>query len=392
MMTQAWEQAMKRHEVILKALGGQITWIAAAEIIGITPRQMRRLKWRYEHGGSVLDRRLGQARNRVKEEIREKVAALYREQYFDFNVKHFHEKLQKEHGIRQSYPWTLNFLHEVGLVKKQTKRDKHRKKRERRPLEGMLIHLDGSEHHWRGEAHGKWDLLATLDDATGEVYSAFFVPEENTASVLKILSATIEAKGIFCSLYTDRASHFVYTPKAGERPSKELRTQCQRALDRLGIRIIAANSPQARGRGERLWKTFQGRLPQELRIHKIIEIEAANEFLKAVFIPAHNQQFKVAAKDAGSAFVPLLPGVDLNKIFSIQHERMVGNDNTISYKKKIFQLPESSLRYSFTGCRVIMHEHTDGTYSVSYGPQHVATYDKNLKLIETQNKPKDNAA
>ena len=394
MQAQLWEQLMKRQEVLIRASSGQITWIAAAEILGVSARHMRRIKKQWERNGALelLDGRRGPAKNRVHEEIREKVATLFREKYFDFNVKHFHEKLRSEHGVRQSYPWTKNFLQEIGLVEKHTKRDPHRKKRERRPLEGMLIHLDGSEHKWRGEGYPKWDLLATLDDATGEVIEAFFVPEENTTSVLKIISATIASRGIFCSLYTDRASHFVLTEKAGQRPSKELRTQCQRALDRLGIRLIPANSPQARGRGERLWKTFQGRLPQELRINKIIDIEEANKFLKEVFIPAHNKQFKVESKEQGSAFIPLLPGTDLEKIFSIQHERIVGNDNTISYKAKTFQLPESSLRYSFAGCRVIIHEHTDGTYSINYGPQHIARYTNKIDLMEIGNKPKEKAA
>lgn len=394
METQAWERAMKQQEVILQAFNKQISWIAASEILGVSARQMRRIKKSWEKKGAraLLDLRRGPARNRVGEEIRQKVVALYREQYFDFNVTHFHEKLQAEHGIKQSYPWTLKLLQDTGVVKKYTKRDPHRKKRERRPFEGMLIHLDGSEHKWRGESHPKWDLLATLDDATGEVFEAFFVPEENTASVLKIIAATVKAKGVFCSLYTDRASHFVTTEKGADRPSSQFRTQCQRALDRLGIRLIPANSPQARGRGERLWKTFQGRLPQELRINKIVEIEKANTFLKEIFIPAHNKQFKVESREQGTAFVPLLPGVDLDKIFSIQHERIVGNDNTFSYKRKIFQLPESTLRYSFAGCRIIVHEHADGTYSVNYGPQHIASYNENLELIKTFDKPIGKAA
>ena len=148
-------------------------------------------------------------------------------------------------------------------------------------MPGMMLHLDGSSHRWIGEEGPKWDLLATLDDATNEVYDAFFVPEENTRSVLQILRNTIDKKGVFCSLYTDRASHFVVTEKAGEKAEKRIRTQCQRALDNLGIKLIVAYSPQARGRGERLWRTFQGRLPQELRVAKIIELDSLQQFRKS---------------------------------------------------------------------------------------------------------------
>lgn len=390
-----WERAMKRQEILLQAFNGQINWVQAAEILGISARQIRRIKKAWEKAGSpaLVDKRYGgSAWNRVDDAIRNRVTQLYREQYFDFNVKHFHEKLQAEHGIKQSYNWVLWLLQESKLVAKNRMRDKHRKRRERRPLEGMMIHLDGSDHRWLGESHPKWDLLATLDDATNEVYDAFFVPEENTVSVLQILSTTIEKRGVFCSLYTDRARHFVVTDEAGQRPSKAIRTQCQRALDQLGIKLIAANSPQARGRGERLWRTFQGRLPQELRLNKIKNIIEANTYLRSVFIPDYNKRFNIESKEKGSAFVPLASLHNLNQIFSIQHERIVSSDNTISYKTKTFQLPESSLRYSFARCRVTIHEHLDGTYSVSFGPHSIAKYSSALELMENQNKPKKKAA
>lgn len=392
----AWErarEAMKRYEVIQKGLEGKLTWIQVAEILGLTTRQVRRMKKQFETDGqqAFLDRRFGiKAWNRVPEEIAEKVLKLYRDQYFDFNALHFHEKLKADHGITQSYYWVLTLLQRTGLVTKYRKSEPHRKKRERRPLPGMMLHLDGSSHRWVGEERPKWDLLATLDDATNEVYEAFFVREEDTRSVLQIVWNTVEKKGAFCSLYTDRASHFVVTEKAGEKAEKRIRTQCQRALDNLGIKLIVAYSPQARGRGERLWRTFQGRLPQELRVAKITDIEKANAYLMDIFIPNYNEQFKITAKERGSAFTKLLKGIKLDQVFSIQTERVVGNDNTISYKTIRFQLPESSLRYSFARCKVTLHEHLDQTYSVTFGPSLIARYDaQGNELRKSQKTPKE---
>jgi transposase len=384
---QQWERTMKRHEVILKAIQGEITWIQAAEILGLSCRQMRRIKKSYEEKGTqgLLDHRIGSpAWNQVPSEVVQKVLKLYREEYFDFNVKHFHEQIQSEHGIQQSYPWTLYTLQNAGLVPKQNTREKHRKRRERRPLPGMMIHLDGSDHQWIGESLPKWDLLATLDDANNEVYHAFFAPEEDTRSVLSILRTTIEQQGVFCSLYTDRARHFIVTDKAGEKPDPSIRTQCQRALDQLGIRLIPAYSPQARGRGERLWRTFQGRLPQELRRAGVQSIDNANSYLLEKFIPHYNERFKVSPSQAGTAFVPVLAGQDLNRIFSLQYERIVTNDNTVSFKKRVLQLPQSSLRFSFARCKVTVYEHLDGSFSIGYGAHALGTYDSNGILIEIE--------
>ena len=391
-----WErarEAMKRYEVIQKGLDGKLTWIEVAEILSLTARQVRRIKKRFETEGerAVWDRRYGiKAWNRVPEAIEQKVLKLYRDQYFDFNVKHFHEKLKADHGITQSYEWVLVFLQRHGVIARHRKFEPHRKKRERRPLPGMMLHLDGSSHRWVGDEGPKWDLLATLDDATNEVYDAFFVREEDTRSVLQILWNTVEKKGAFCSLYTDRATHFVVTPKAGEKVDKRIRTQCQRALDQLGCRLIPAYSPQARGRGERLWRTFQGRLPQELRVAKITEMDEANAYLRATFIPNYNQQFKVKPKERGTAFTRVVAGIKLERVFSIQCERTVNNDNTISYKAIRFQLPESSLRYSFTRCQVTLHEHLDQTYSITFGPALIARYDAQGKELRKPEKaPKE---
>jgi transposase len=390
MHQQAWERAMKRQEIILRAMSGKINWTQAADILGVSARQMRRLKYRYEKLGAkyLVDQRFGKPSwNRIEGDIVKKVMALYREKYFDFNVKHFHEKLENEHNIYQSYTWVKNILHDSGLVRKTSKREKHRKKRERRPMVGMMLHLDGSEHHWLGEDKPKWDLLVVLDDANNEIYAAEFVPEEDTRSVLRILHSVVDKKGIFCSLYTDRATHFIYTPKAGEKPDPSIRTHCQRALDHLGIRLITAMSPQARGRSERIFRTIQGRLPQELRLARICTLEQANQYLKEIFIQNLNKQFKVESKEKTSAFLEIPYRMDLDKIFCLRYERVVNNDNTIQFKNKTFQIPQSHLRYHFVKCKVTLFEHLDGTLSIGYGPHTLAKYSLNGQLLDNSQQP-----
>ena len=261
----AVERTMKIQEVILRALAKKINWWQAAEILGISDRQMRRWHRRYEAYGyeGLYDRRRGKpSPRRVPLETVEKVLGLYREKYFDFNVRHFHEKLGEEHDIKLSYMWVKLALQGAGLVKKGRKRGVHRKRRPRRPLPGMLLHLDGSEHGWFQDQ--RWyDLIVILDDATSEIYYAQLVEEESTRTVMAALREVVEQKGCFCALYSDRASHFFLTPQAGEPVDHQRLTQVGRALEELRIEMIPAYSPQARGRGERNFQTWQGRLPQD---------------------------------------------------------------------------------------------------------------------------------
>jgi len=282
----AVERAMKVHEVIMRAMSKEIAWFQAAEIIGISCRQMQRWKRRWENHGyeGLLDRRRGQpSPKRIAVPVLQEVLRLYREQYFDFNVRHFHEKLVAQHNIKLSYTWVKTALQMAGLVKRARKRGKHRKRRERRPLPGMMLHIDGSQHSWF-EDGCYYDLIAIMDDATNEIYYAQLVEAESTCTVMTALRAVVETKGLFCSLYSDRASHFFLTPKAGEPVADKHLTQVGRALLELGIRPIPAYSPQARGRSERAFRTWQGRLPQELRLRGIKTLAAANEFLRAEYL------------------------------------------------------------------------------------------------------------
>src|SRR5437899_3468610 len=264
----AMERAMEVQEVILRAMAKRITWWQAAEIVGIGDRSMRRWRERYQEFGydGLFDKRRGKTSpRRVPMALAEQVLQFYREKYFDLNVLHFHQKLVEEHGIRLSYTWVKLALQGAGLVARERKRGVHRKRRQRRPLPGMLLHIDGSQHRWYQDE--RWyDLLVILDDASSEICYAQLVEAESTRTVLQALREVIEQRGIFCGLYSDRASHFFLTPKAGEEVDRGRLTQVGRALSQLGIERIAAYSPQARGRGERNFQTWQGRLPQELRL------------------------------------------------------------------------------------------------------------------------------
>ena len=318
----AMERAMKVQEVILRALAKKITWWQAAEIIGISDRHMRRWRERYEEFGydGLFDRRRGKpSPRRVPVATVEKVFALYRETYFDLNVQHFHEKLKPDHGIELSYTWVKQALQGAGLVGRGRKRGVHRKRRERRPLPGMLLHIDGSRHQWFQDE--RWyDLIVILDDATSEIYYAQLVEEESTVTVMAGLKEVVERKGIFCALYSDRGSHFWLTPKVGGKVDPHRPTQVGRALRDLGIQMIPAYSPQARGRSERNFGTWQGRLPQELRLHEIRSLEAANRFLRESYIAEFNRRFQTVAAQRGNAFV-FRSSRDLDLIFSLQFER-----------------------------------------------------------------------
>ena len=376
----ARERTMKVQEVILRALAKKLTWWQAAEVLGISDRQMRRWKKRYEAYGydGLYDRRRGRpSPRRVPVETVEKVLGLYREKYFDLNVQHFHEKLVEEHCLQLSYTWVKLALQGAGLIAKGRKRG---------------VHLDGSPHRWFQDE--RWhDLIAVMDDATNQVYYAQLVEEESTLTVMAALRQVIEERGVFCALYSDRASHFFLTPKAGEPVDRSRVTQVGRAMKELGIEMIAAYSPQARGRSERAFGTWQGRLPQELRLAGVRSLEEANRFLRERYLAEFNRRFQVAAAESGHAFVRAT-GRDLDRIFSIQHERTVSRDNTVSVDHRVLQIERSRWRATLAGCRVIVCEHRDGRLSLRYGPHLLGRYDAEGPLLppETTTARKTKAA
>ena len=371
----AMERAMKVQEVMLQAMAKKITWFQAAEIMGISDRHMRRWRERYEEGGfrGLFDRRRGKpSPKRVPMAVLERVLELYREKYFDFNLRHFHEKLASKHQIELSYSWVKGVLQGAGLVARGRQRGVHRKRRPRRPLPGMLLHIDGSRHQWFQDE--RWyDLIVILDDASSEIYYAQLVEEESTVTVMVGLREVIERKGVFCALYSDRGSHFWLTPKVGGKVDPHRLTQVGRALREVGIRMIPAYSPQARGRSERSFGTWQGRLPQELRLHKIASLEAANIFLREHYIAEFNRSFQVAAAQRGSAFLACRRR-DLDLVFSLQFERAVNRDNTVSFQNLSLQIEAVRWRATLAGCQVTVHQHLDGTLSLTHGPHLLGRY------------------
>jgi transposase len=291
---------MRFEEVYDRFQKGSLTTQEAADLLNISVKVFYVKRVRYEEEGyeGLYDRRLGKASpHRAADEEVKRITKLYEERYRGFSVKHFYEFASREHGLKYGYTWTKTQLEKAGFVKKSKRGGDHRLRRERRPMSGMMIHQDGSKHDWIPGLGYQIDLIATLDDATSEITSAFFVEEEGTESSFQGIKETIEKHGLFCSLYTDRGSHYWYTPEAGGPVDKSQLTQVGRALKQLGIQHIAAYSPQARGRSERMFGTLQSRLPQELSLHGITTLEAANKYLKDVYLPRHNKQFTVEAKE-----------------------------------------------------------------------------------------------
>ena len=373
---------MKFEVVLERCRARNLSQFEAAEILGVNERTFRRWRDRYEDEGldGLYDRRLGMASaKRVPVDEVERVLALYRERYRGFTVKHFHEKLVSHHDFRWGYTWTKNTLQAAALVSKAKRRGAHRRKRPRRPLPGMMLHQDGSSHEW--VAGQWWDLIVTMDDATSEIYSAFFVDEEGTMSSFRGLAEVIARHGLFCTLYTDRGAHYWHTPDAGGKVDRDNPTQVGRALNQLGIEMIAAYSPEARGRSERAFGTLQDRLPKELRLAGITTMEDANRFLREVYLPAHNARFAVPPEQPGSAFVPDRMAA-YRDILCVQEDRTVGNDNTVRYRGLSLQIPEHAHRRHFVKVKVRVHRYPDGALAVFHGPRRLARYDQNGNVLE----------
>ena len=361
----------------------RLSALEAAEMLGMSERSFRRYRRRYEDDGldGLFDRRLDKASaRRVPADRIEWVLEQYRTRHTGWTVKHFHDHLCAHHGFAWSYTWTKTTLQRAGLVSKAPRRGAHRRRRPRKPCVGMMLHQDGSRHEWL-PGQPALDLIVTMDDATSEIYSAFFVDEEGTMSSLRALSEVIGERGLFCSLYADRASHYWHTPDAGGKVDRDNPTQVGRALQRLGIELIPAYSPEARGRSERMFGTLQKRLPQELRLAGITGIDEANRFLKEVYLPQHNARFALPAEDQGTAFVSFAGALD--DILCIQEERTVSNDNTVRYKRRLLQLPADRHRRHYVKATVRVHEYPDGTLAVFHGPRCLARYQTDGEPIDT---------
>lgn len=373
---------MTRKQVILKVVQGKLTWLQAADILGITARHMRRIRQNVERFGELAlrDGRGGRPRRkRIPLETIKELCRLKSEVYQDFSIRHFYEKATEKHGLQLSYTWTRVVLQEAGLAEKAAGRGKYRRKRERRPMVGMLVHLDGSTHQWIPGLPMQ-DLIVALDDADGRILYARFVAQEGTRSTFEALHHILTRHGRFCELYTDRGSHFCRTTSATQGPDDVQQGQVTRALKVLGIRQIFGRSPEARGRSERAFGTIQGRLPQELRAAGIDNYEDGNKYLERLFIRDFNRRFTVRPREAESAFMPIA-GLDLRLLLSSQHERTVRNDSTVTFGQLTLQLPKTAERRHYARCPVLVHEFIDGTLGVSYQGWLIARYDVSGTLI-----------
>jgi hypothetical protein len=373
-----WEVFVLRFEDAFEQYERRrLTAEEAGELLGMTGRNFRRLCVRYEEDGieGLRDRRIGKVSpRRAPAGELERMRELYRECYGDFTVKHFHEQLVKRHNYKLCYTVTKASLQAAGLVAKAKRRGAHRKKRVRRPWRGMLLFQDASTHRWIGALGHDLDLVVTMDDATGEIYSAFLVEEEGTMSSFLGLAETIAAQGLFSSFYTDRGSHYFFTRKGASKVDKKDLTQVGRALSQLGITHIPSYSPQGRGRMERVFGTLQKRLPQELRLAKIRTIAGANRYLKERFIPDYNARFGVPAAEPGSAFTPYV-GRPIEDVLCVQEDRVVGADNCVSYNGRSLQIPPQRHRQHYVRATVRVHEYPDGSLAIFDGPRCVVRFD-----------------
>ena len=364
---------------------GRLTQAEAAQLLGVCDRTFRRYMGKYDEGGldALMDKRLTQASHRCVpvDEVMQ-LTEQYQSRYLGWNAKHFHTWYRKDGGSR-SYTWVKSRLQEAGLIKRAKKRGAHRRRRERSALPGMMIHQDGSTHEW--VANQKWDLIVTMDDATNEHYSMFFVAEEGTASSFRGVQEVIEKRGLFSSFYSDRGSHYWHTPEAGGKVDKHNPTQFGQAMKRLGILMIAAYSPQARGRSERMFRTHQARLPKELALAGITDMEAANDYLRKVYMPAFNAEFSESAVVEGSAFVPWIGG-QLEDYLCERHERVVGHDNCVSFNNIKLQIPADQHRCHYVKAKVTVLRYPDGQLAILHGPRKIATFDKTGQAIKQKKK------
>lgn len=367
---------MTVQEVMLKALSGEVHWFRAAEILGWSPRTLRRWRERYEahgHSGLVDKRFLRPSRRQVPSGQLEQVLRLYRERYAGFNVRHFHQIATREHGVTVSYSFVKQALQAAGLVKKFRARGRHRRRREPRACFGEMLHLDGSVHEWFTGCDVRPCLIAVSDDATKRVLHAALYPSESTWAVMTSLAAVLRTEGLPIALYTDRAHWAFHTPKAKGPVDKGRLTQVGRALAHLGIEHIPSYSPQARGRSERLNRTIQDRLVNELRVAGITTLAAANHYLSAQFVPQHNATFARAARDPASAFVPF-GAVDLDAILCHEEARVVARDNTVTIAGRVLQIAAQPGRRSCVGLTVTVRQHLDGHYTITRGSQRLGTF------------------
>ncbi len=365
---------------------GRLTQEEAARLLGVCDRTYRRYLVRYEEQGmeGLIDRRLGQISHRSApvDEVMA-LADLYSRRYQGLTVKHFYSWYRRAHEGMRSYTWVKNTLQGKGLVHKDSRKGTHRRQRPRAPYIGMMLHQDGSTHEW---VPGKlWDLIVTMDDASNGHYSMFFIDEEGTQSSFQGVSEVIVEHGVFASLYTDRGSHYWNTPEAGGKVDKENLTQFGRAMRQLGIEMIPAYSPEARGRSERAFRTHQERLVKELAMAGITEMKQANAYIRDVYLPAFNDEFAVSAEEPASMFVPWA-GTPLQDILCEQYERTVGNNNCVKFDALTLQIPADKYRFHYVKVKVRVHRYPNGNLAIFHGHRKLIAFNSKGKEVSKLNK------
>lgn len=372
----AWEQAMRVQDVILRAISGEIHWFQAAEILQMTPRNLRRWRERYERWGynGLVDKRRCPSKRRVPWSELARVLQLYRDRYAGFNGRHFHEIVQREHGVELSYSYIKQALQQAGLLRTRKARGRHRRRREPRGCFGELLHLDGSRHPWFAlDPDARATMITIVDDATGGVLYAQLWEQETTRAVMSGLAHVLRTEGLPMALYTDRAGWAFHTPKATGPVDKTRLTQVGRALDQLGIEHIPAYSPQARGRSERMNRTLQGRLVNEFRVAGIRTVVQANAYLRDVYLPQHNATFRRPPREPETAFIPL-GAADLNAILCQEDQRVVAPDNTVVVEGQLLQITPQAGRRTCAGLRICVRQHLDGTITLTRPPDIPLTF------------------
>ena len=384
---EAGERAMRVHEVILRALSGELTWLQAADILGRSPRSIRRLRLRFQQYGyeGLYDgRRVKPSPKRAPVAEVERILHLYRERYRGFNGRHFYQLARREHALTLSYTFVKRLLQQAGLLSKYRARGRHRRRREPRPCFGELLHLDGSRHQWLALVPDTYyTLLAVVDDATKRLlYAQLVAGGESVVAIMTALRSVLETYGLPMALYTDRAKWAVYTPTSGTGPDRRKPTQVGRALQRLGIEHILGYSPQARGRSERVNRTLQDRLVNELRVAGIRTLSAANRYLRDHFIPAFNAEFGRPPADPAAAFVPI-GGVDLDEILCHEEARTVAADNTVRLDGVLLQITKQRGRRTCAGLHVVLRRYLNGTHAIWWGTRCLGRYSPTGQPVST---------
>lgn len=382
----AQERMMKVQEVLMRAVSREISWIQAAEILGCTTRTLRRWRWRYENYGT---RALVDGRTRGHRSPRwvcpqdvEPLLRLYRARYRGFNVRHFCSVARRQHGLKWSYSFVRQALQAAGLVRKRRPRGRHFIRRPPRACFGELLHLDGSHHSWLARCPGERQcLIAVVDDATRRLLYAQLSEGETTEAVLAALYAVFTHHGLPQTIYTDRAAWAIQTRRPGTPEERRSVTQVGRALERLGIEHILAYSPQARGRGERVNRTLQDRLVNELRVAGIRTPERANRYLDVHFLPHYNLELARPPADPATAFVTA-GGAPLEQILCHEESRQIAKDNTVVLEGVRLQIAKQPGRRTCAGLMVLVRRHLDGTHSVWRGPRCWGRYDPRGRALQ----------